>query len=175
MAQVDRTILLDATVLFNFALADALDRLIYRLGAPLAVGRQMVERELKVWPRRSDHPGRELSLEAYFANGALRRVEVQPEERWAFVRCQRDLNLGLGEAEGVAIAHCRLWTFATDDGRARSKIAVAFPRLPLSGTIGLIDDLVEGGAIDPIAGDELLERIWDRGGTPRGKVSPRLV
>jgi len=165
---------LDATVFINFALAGALDTLLRGLAGDLAVAPIVADRELKVWPRKSDRPGEPFDLAPYFADGSLLRAELTEEERQAFEQARARLILGEGEAEALAIALSRGWVLATDDGPARRKIVSSCPLLRLSGSVGMIECLTLVGAITEAQGEELIARMWERGGTPRSRINNPL-
>lgn len=167
--------ILDTTVFINFSLGGALEILMRELPGQLAVGPAVAERELQVWPRRSDRPGEKYDLQPWFESGALEKVVLTDAEATMSGQVRADLVLGEGEAEALAIALSRRWILATDDGRARRKVVTAFSSVVMTGTVGLLEDLVEAGAIDAAACDTIALRIWKRGGTPRGRVNyPRI-
>lgn len=58
-------------------------------------------------------------------------------------------NLGLGEAECIAIAKKNGFTVASDDGNARKAAAKELGREKIIGSLGLVVETVKSGIIDP--------------------------
>lgn len=156
------TTILDATVWLNFARVDSVERLIAGLPGRLAVG-LLVETEVRFWPRGSALAGQAFSLEDFVRRGLLERAEMTPGEMAAFHATKVGMRLGDGETEALVIAARRGWLVATDDGPARKKLATHQPPVMLSGTIGLLRELVQGKAVKRREASELLALMRHRG------------
>lgn len=155
-------IILDATVLLNFARADALDDLLEGRPHDLAVG-LLVEQEVRVWPRQSTRAGRPFSLREFIERGLLERVEMTSEELSLFHAAKTRIRLGDGETEAAVIATSRGWGVATDDGAARRKLAAHIPPIPVTGSIGLLRALVQAKVVSRKEAARLLDLMRERG------------
>ena len=134
--------ILDATVLINFGRVDAIDRFLTGLPTRIVVG-LLVEKEVRFWPPSSNKAGQPFSLKSYVDRGILEQTEMTPTELGAFFGLKARLKLGDGETEALVIAASRGWSVATDDGVARKKFAAHNPTVHVTGSIGLLRELVK--------------------------------
>lgn len=140
-------ILLDNTVLSNFALVDEL-RLLEDYCGDSGATTSYVFREFERGVR-----------EGFFLNnelGWLRRLDFEGEkERQLFENLSK--RLGVGEASCLAIAMHRGFGFLSDDMAVR-KIALR-EGIRLSGSVGVLLELIRGGGISLERGNEILREF----------------
>lgn len=143
-------VVIDTTVLSNFAHARRSDLLQASLGAA-ACTTPRVMGEL--------HAGEERYLVPVCNWRWLTILELTPGE--AKAACELRLQLGAGEADCLAVALSRGAVFASDDFAARR---MALQRgVKVSGTIGVLLRLVQTGKIGLTDADELLRTFVAHG------------
>ena len=159
-------LILDTTVLLNFARAERLELL---ASLDVVVG-ALVTTELRFWPPGTSRQGQPLELRA--ALPSARPVALRgPEEERLFVKL-RD-RLGAGEAEAAAIAHSRGFTLATDDAAAHKIVGQELPQLEVSTTIRILSFLVERGRLSQTEAEHVLGLMRQRGGRlPLVRIGP---
>lgn len=157
-------IILDATVWLNFARGDSVERLVHGLAGRLAVGILVERQELRYWPAKSSRKGEAFSLDEFVTSGALERTEMTAEEMATFGGTRSRFRLGHGETEALVIASQRGWMLATDDAAARKILNSYSPPVRLTGTLGLLKELIEKGALNRKEATELLSLMQSRGG-----------
>ncbi|BCW97036.1 MAG: hypothetical protein WHS44_05265 [Fimbriimonadales bacterium] len=144
------TILLNCTVLSNFAVVNRLD-LLQSAARGQAATTEVVIDEFN-----------EGVVLGYFAPASLDWLPVltlSPEERVTFHRLR--IRLGAGEASCFAVAHHRGLRVATDDSDARRYAQRA--GIPVSGTLGILAQLVRSRVITLEEGNALLAEMVQRG------------
>jgi len=163
-AESDRRgiVILDATVPLNFARIDRLD-LLGQVPVPLRVGRIVATDELRHWPWASARAGEPFDLVAELGTSITVTQMDSDEELAMFARCREVLHLGRGECECVAIASARSWTVATDDGHARRILARHDVRVELTGTLGLLQVLVDAGLVTQADVTRIVEKMKSGG------------
>jgi predicted nucleic acid-binding protein len=144
-----RVALSDTTVLSNFAHIERPD-LVRALFSPLLVPPSVLE-ELMKGERRALIPK---------CSWDWLDVVVPTESEKAFAGELRR-SVGLGEADGLAVAKSRNLLILTDDLDAR-QLAESLG-LDLSGTLGCLRDLVKRSILDVSAADLFLARMRERG------------
>jgi predicted nucleic acid-binding protein len=154
--------ILDATVLINFGRVDAIDRFLTGLPDRIVVG-LLVEKEVRFWPLSSNKAGQPFSLKSYVDRGILEQTEMTPAELGAFYGLKARLKLGDGETEALVIAASRGWSVATDDGVARKKFATHNPTVRVTGSIGLLREMIEARAMSRQDAQLLLTLMRQRG------------
>lgn len=98
----------------------------------------------------------------YFPTSTLRwlpKIELNAEESRAFETLL--LDLGQGEAACLAVAQSRKGLLLTDDQAARRRARML--EIELSGSVGVLQRLVDSGALDLREADGLLQRMIDAG------------
>jgi len=139
-------IILNSTVLSNFATIGELN-LLRQLFENTAVTTQNVLAEYE--------EGVRLGYYAHDMLEWLTVVELTQEEQQEMALLNR--NLGAGEASCIVVAHRRGWRLATDDKQARRYAQTA--QIPLSGTLGILTELVRANIITLQQADELLQAM----------------
>ena len=144
-------ILINTTVLSNFALARAMPRLMeFCSGQALAT--EQVLAELAQGVQRGIVPATSLHW--------LRRAKLRgPRERALFV--QMCTQLGVGEASCLAIAMRRGYGFLTDDMKARRVAQTA--GVTVSGSVGVLLELLRIRKLTLEEGNSLLRTFIEHG------------
>ena len=145
-------VLLDTTVMSNFAGVQRSDLLYVRFGADAGTTISCLA-ELRMGEIVGRIP---LCDWAWLAVVALTDLEL---ERAASLATHQ--GLGRGEADGVAVAEARSILFLSDDKRART--VAASLKIGVSGTLGILTGLVETAALSAQDADELLGRMRAHG------------
>ncbi|MCX7924475.1 MAG: hypothetical protein N2554_01540 [Fimbriimonadales bacterium] len=143
-------VVLNSTVLSNFAATGNLD-LLRQLFGNTAATTQAVIQEYE--------EGVRLGYYAPVLLEWLVVVELTSEEQQDFVLLNR--SLGAGEASCIVVAHRRGWRLATDDKQARRYAQTA--QIPLSGTLGILTELVRANIITLQQADEVLQAMVSLG------------
>lgn len=143
-------ILLDNTVLSNFALVHRPALLRAAFGELLATSEQVIE-ELMAGVSRGKLPDLDWSW--------LPVWTLQEAERDHYDQFLRTLNAG--EASCLAMALVRECQFLTDDRDAR-ELAGLF-QVPISGTLGVLIRLVDIGLLELEEAESLLRKMIDAG------------
>jgi predicted nucleic acid-binding protein len=144
-------ILLNTTVLSNFALAQALPLLADFCGGK-ALATEQVLSELAKGVSQGIIPATSLSW--------LKRVKLRgPEERALFM--QMRLRLGEGEASSLAIAVSRGYSFLTDDMKARRVAQTA--GVTVSGSVGVLLELIKTRKLTLAEGNNVLRTFIQHG------------
>lgn len=144
------TALLDTTLLSNFAQVQQPDLLQRALGDEAATTPTIMA-ELKAGEERGFVPACDWHW--------LRILEPTAEEQALAHTLEQELDAG--EAECLAVAQMRGFTFLSDDFAAR-RLARQH-HLAVSGTIGVLLALVEGQALSVEEADQLLDEMIRRG------------
>ena len=142
-------LLLDNTVLSNFASVERMD-LLYRVVGRGAVPLQVFQ-ELQQGIKKGLLPPVDVSR--------LQVLEPTPEEEVDYNRLRQKLNRG--EAACLAIAAHRKARVLTDDRDAR--ILAGRMGIPVSGTLGVLVQLVRSGSSTLDEADRLLEAMIRQG------------
>ncbi len=143
-------ILLDNTVLSNFASIQRPDLVLLALGNSAATVEEVLD-ELEVGVNSKAIPQVNWSW--------LTTVAMTENERAVYQDLLRKINKG--EAACLAVAAARGGRVMTDDRDAR-KIAVEL-QIPISGTIGILIRLVDLGRLTILDADEFLSEMIERG------------
>jgi predicted nucleic acid-binding protein len=143
-------VLLDNTVLSNFALVESLD-LLARAVVPHAATTGHVIREFEAGIVTRRLAPAEL--------GWLPQLTLSSEEQRAYERLAQRLNAG--EASCLAVAGSRSGKVLTDDRDAR--IVAGRLGIPISGTLGVLVQLIEIQEVDLQSADRLLARMISEG------------
>ncbi len=143
-------ILLDNTVLSNFASIQRPDLVLLALGNSAATVEEVLD-ELEVGVNSKAIPQVNWSW--------LATVAMTENERAVYQDLLRKINKG--EAACLAVAAGRGGRVMTDDRDAR-KIAVEL-QIPISGTIGILIRLVDLGRLTILDADEFLSEMIERG------------
>lgn len=144
------TLVLDNTVLSNFALAKQVDRLQHFAAEGLATS-EATWRELQSGINLGRVPEADWSW--------LSVLPLRDDEE-ALIRTGLP-GLGRGEATCIALAYLRGLRFATDDRLARRTARRL--GIPLTGTLGLLIALVEEQAISRDEGNHILQQMIEHG------------
>jgi hypothetical protein len=156
--------ILDTTAWLNFARAEAIDLLIDAMPGRCAVGLLVEQQEMLRWPKGTRHAAEPFSFKPYLDAGTLELAVMTPAEVAAFHETKSKHHLGDGETEAVVIAVARGWRVATDDGAARKRFAAHNPPVDVTGTIGLLRQLVEASVVSRAEATAMLETMRSRGG-----------
>jgi hypothetical protein len=156
--------ILDATAWLNFARADSIDMLVSALSGQGAVGLLVERHEMLRWPNGSTRRGQPFSFKPYLDAGDLELAIMSQAEMAHFHETKTKYHLGDGETEALVIALSRGWRVATDDGPARKRFGAHNPPVTLTGTIGLLRELVRGSAITKADATTMLDLMRRRGG-----------
>lgn len=143
-------LLLDNTVLSNFALVDRIDLLVEALGSQVATTPQVIA-EFNDGTAIGRLPETKLDW--------LEVIDLEAEEEALFQELLNRVNAG--EAACLAVAFQRNGRILTDDRDAR-KLAAQL-KIPISGTLGILLRLVQANALSFSAGNEILGRMVSRG------------
>ncbi len=143
-------ILLDNTVLSNFASIQRPDLVLLALGDSAATVEEVLD-DLEVGVNNKAIPPVNWSW--------LTTVAMTENERAVYQDLLRKINKG--EAACLAVAAARGGRVMTDDRDAR-KIAVEL-QIPISGTIGILIRLVDLGRLTILDADEFLSEMIERG------------
>jgi predicted nucleic acid-binding protein len=163
-------IIFDNTVLSNFALAQCFD-LLQKLYTGRAFVCKAVLKEIEAgiesgwkYPHLKARTRLRLVQKA-LEDGWLKLPgnEVNPIDDVVELRLTLEYaeRFGAGEAEAMAIARCRDWIFASDDGPAR-KFAKE-QRIHLTGSVGILIKSVNVGELEISLADALHARMIDEG------------
>ncbi len=148
----------DTMVLLNFARAERLELL--NTLAP-HVGRLVVQ-EMKYWPIGTLRARTTFDLKTALPAAVV--ISLETNEELDRFRQFRELGLGGGEAECVALASCRSgMVAATDDETARNIVAREMPQLQISSTIRVLGHLMEAGELAPDEAQAVLRTMRARG------------
>jgi len=154
---LDSLVVLDATVLSNFASTDAVDWLLDLLDEPVVV--PAVRSELERG-RDYGHGFLDAAIESIGADLTL-LDPVAGDTGSAINPPLRD-QLDAGEAESLLAAIAREGTLATDDLAARR--LAAEHEVPVTGSVGLLVAGIRHGTLDEATADRWLERWQARRG-----------
>lgn len=144
------TLVLDNTVLSNFALVHRIDLLQYFASEEL-VTTDAAWRELEVGMESGRVPRADWSW--------LAVLSLQGEEQTFALTGLT--GLGAGEAACIALAYSRHYRFVTDDRLARR--AARRLGVPITGTLGLLTALVDEQVLSRTEGDEILRQMLEQG------------
>jgi len=139
----DQPVVLDTTVLSNFASTDSIGWVVELLERPIVVSAVRDELERGV---EAGHHYLEEAIEAIGNDIEL----VEPEEYPPFHKAELDV----GERESMAVALAQEGVLATDDLAARE--AAGSHKLPITGSIGLLVLGIERDLIDVETADRWL-------------------
>lgn len=156
--------ILDTTAWLNFARAEAIDTLIHAMSRRCVVGLLVEQQEMLHWPRGTAKATQPFSFEPFIRSGALDLAIMTPAEMAVFHETKSRYRLGDGETEALVIALARRWRIATDDGAARKRFKMHNPPVELTGTIGLLRELVRDARIARPDARAMLELMRRRGG-----------
>jgi hypothetical protein len=156
--------ILDTTVWLNFARAEAVDMLITAMAGRCAVGLLVEQQEMLRWPKGTSHASQPFTFQPFIDAGTLELAVMTPAELAAFHETKSRYHLGDGETEAVVIAVARGWRVATDDGAARKRFASHNPPVEITGTIGLLRELLRAVVVSKSKATAMLERMRSRGG-----------
>lgn len=156
--------ILDTTAWLNFARAEAIDTLIHAMSRRCVVGLLVEQQEMLHWPRGTAKATQPFSFEPFIRSGALDLAIMTPAEMAVFHETKSRYHLGDGETEALVIALARRWRIATDDGAARKRFKMHNPPVELTGTIGLLRELVRDARIARPDARAMLELMRRRGG-----------
>lgn len=145
-----KTVLLDNTVLSNFAAIQRSDLLRIALGDQLATSQQAYD-ELQTGMRLGKLPTLDWSWLSVWT-----MVEVEQAHYSRFLK-----KLNAGEAACLALALNRGCRVLTDDRDAREYARNL--RIPLSGTLGVLVRLIDTGTLCRSEADTLLEQMIAHG------------
>jgi predicted nucleic acid-binding protein len=143
-------LLLDNTVLSNFALVDRIELLTNALGSQVATTPQVIA-EFNEGVTRGRLPETKLDW--------LEVINLETEEETLFQELL--IRVNAGEAACLAVASRRNGRILTDDRDAR-KLAAQL-QVPVSGTLGILLRLVQIGALKLSEANEILGRMISRG------------
>lgn len=152
--------LANTTVLSNFAAVGRLD-LLQQLHGRLYISNEVYEEMLGGLEEGYDfYTAIDAQIYPFAEEGWLELVSMVGDEE---LRLFRSLprRLHQGEASCLAIARHRRWAFLSDDKLAR-KTARAWG-IVLSGTLGVLVQAVKRGLLTAEVGNELLQKMLDRG------------
>ena len=144
------TLVLDNTVLSNFALVHRIDLLQYFASEEL-VTTDAAWRELEVGMESGRVPRADWSW--------LAVLSLQGEEQTFALTGLT--GLGAGEAACIALAYSRHYRFVTDDRLARR--AARRLGVPITGTLGLLTALVDEQVLSRTECDETLRQMIEQG------------
>lgn len=139
-------LLLDNTVISNFALVARIDLLIKAIEGQIATTAQVLS-EFNAGVTRGKLPQSELDW--------LEIVYLRAEEETLFQELQGHVNAG--EASCLAVAAHRNGRILTDDRDAR-RLAAQF-KIPISGTLGILLRLVQIHELSLVEANELLGQM----------------
>ncbi len=139
-------LLLDNTVLSNFALVDRIELLSKALGSEVATTSQVIG-EFNDGVARNRLPETKLDW--------LEVISMEAKEETLFRELLARVNAG--EAACLAVAAQRNGRILTDDRDAR-KLAAQL-KIPVSGTLGILLRLVQIGALTSPDADEILKQM----------------
>lgn len=143
-------VLLDNTVLSNFALVNQIELLTKALGSQIATTPQVID-EFNNGVARERLPETKLDW--------LEVINLETEEEELFQELLTRVNLG--EAACLAVASQRNGRILTDDRDAR-KLAAQM-KIPVSGTLGVLLRLVQIDMLTLSEANEILERMISQG------------
>jgi hypothetical protein len=143
-------LLLDNTVLSNFALVDRIDLLADALGSQVATTLQVID-EFNDGIARGRLPDTKLDW--------LEIVVLEAEEEMLFQELLNRVNAG--EAACLAVASQRNGRILTDDRDARKLEAQL--KIPVSGTLGILLRLVQTNVLTLSEANEILGWMVSRG------------
>ena len=147
----ERILVLDATVLINFA---ATGRLALLGGVGHCVLTPVVQTEVT-------HPREQAAIAAALEASWIRPVFPTSAELRRSAQLME--YVGPGEAEAAAVAEARGWVMATDDGAARGRFRGLKVRLAYTGTVGILARLVEAGTLTIGEADRALHEMVEEG------------
>lgn len=136
----------DSCVLLYCTSIDIEERAIRALSGQLVVGAVAARDELTRRTSHSSQPNAPLDLVRLTSLG-LEVAEMTVDEQLLFVQDdaalrRRGQRMGRGELEAVVLAHSRGWAVLTEDRRARNKMAVLHPQVPVFGVEDLLGVLL---------------------------------
>ncbi len=152
--------LANTTVLSNFAAVGRLD-ILQQLHGRLYISNQVYEEVLGGLEEGYDfYAAIDAQIYPFAKEGWLELVSMVGDEE---LRLFRSLprRLHQGEASCLAIARHRQWAFLSDDKLARKQARTW--GIVLSGTLGVLVQAVKRGLLTAQAGDEILQKMLDRG------------
>jgi hypothetical protein len=158
------TTILDTTAWLNFARAEALDALIAAFAGRCAVGLLVERQEMLRWPRGTSRASQPFSFQPFLDTRRLELAIMTASELAAFHAIKSRYHLGDGETEALVIAAARGWRIATDDGAARKRFSTHTPPVAVTGTIGLLRELVRASAVTRSKATSMLATMRARGG-----------
>jgi hypothetical protein len=156
--------ILDTTAWLNFARAEAISLLIDAMPGRWAVGLLVEQQEMLRWPKGTARASQPFSFKPFLESGTLELATTTPSEVAAFHETKTKYHLGDGETEAVVIAIARGWRVATDDGAARKRFLSHNPPVDVTGTIGLLRQLVQASVVSKVEAVAMLETMRRRGG-----------
>lgn len=140
-------LILDATVILNFARIEHLEWLRHWRPGALFVGSIVLDREALRWPRGTRKNGHRLELASYLEEGVLVRLQITDEELPRFAQLVTIVAMDEGESEAVTLAESRGLVLVTDDQRAMTALKVAGVRISRLRTQDLLNDLAAHASI----------------------------
>lgn len=143
-------LLLDNTVLSNFALVGRTDLLPIALPLNVSTTPQVMD-EFRTGVERGKLPPTNL--------GWIETVRLNDRERMLFE--QHLIRVNSGEAACLAVAECRNGRILTDDRDAR-KLAAQL-KIPVSGTLGILLKLVQMGELSLNQANDILRQLIVKG------------
>jgi predicted nucleic acid-binding protein len=143
-------LLLDNTVLSNFASISQIELLILALGDRIAITKQVLD-EFNAGIRTGRLPETKINW--------LAVIELETEENALYQKLLTRVNAG--EASCLAIAKMRNGRVLTDDRDAR-KLAAQL-QIPISGTLGILLRLIQIEALTFEHGNTLLQQMIAKG------------
>lgn len=166
----DLPIIFDNTVLSNFALVEVFE-ILRELYADRAFVSQAVLQEVQAgrqtgwqYPWLSSRRRLEaivLALSQGWFQLPPPLSDVNRKQQEAQLAQEYGERFGKGEAESMAIALCRGWVFASDDGAAR-RFAQAQP-IKLTGTLGILIKATQSGILTQADADGIHGLMIDEG------------
>jgi predicted nucleic acid-binding protein len=143
-------LLLDNTVLSNFALVDRINLLPKALGSQISTTPQVID-EFQTGTAKGILPA--------ISWDWLEIIELSQEEEALFQRYMKRVNSG--DASCLAVAAQRNGRFLTDDRDARKLAAQS--KIPVSGTLGILQRLVQINTLTQTEADQLLNEMILKG------------
>jgi predicted nucleic acid-binding protein len=167
------TVLLDGTVLSNFAALGRLDLLAQSFEEAFIVTAVLEEVARGIQQGYGFLTAIEQQIESSNADGWLRMARVEADEEQVLLEGMPP-KLGAGEAMSLAIAKVRGWTVFTDDAAARAvarQLGIA-----VGGTLGVLRRLIEFQVLTVDEANRLLARMIDEAGyrSPITDLGPLL-
>lgn len=155
MSAVERTLVVDTSVLLNFIVVDRVD-LLAAVPTTRCVVTDHVRGEIA-----ADRPEQVEAYETAIERGFIVPIRIdRPAEVEAFVRLSA-AGLGLGESSAVAAAIHRGFAVAIDDRRAIRIAVRTFGELIFVGSADIVREAIDRGALTVPAADAIKER-WEK-------------